>query len=468
MAQSRVFTLIGDSNVRRHMNDSNCLDRPLMSGAETITCTRLALFPQSLLAIRSSSNVCVVSCVTNFLSDSPEENGSMPGQRVEPVLTEFFRLLVDSCKTFPDRKYLTCPPMFRRSPTWFREGLPEIMTSFSAAFVKNSVGIPNLFAMPGFATPSFESDGIHLTAYSGYQYVLHLFSRAQALLDAVAASPDVQAPATASSEEVRSLQDRMMATEQDLRRLNTEFELKTAIDSELACFRSNERNEDSFIISGLGKIRSGLSGRDWQSAAKESILKVVQPLSSSPFRIVVVHNITGRSTDAAVTYSVRLDSIEASREIRSKFSSFFKGGVDSRPDALASISIRNVVTKETRIRISILKMLGQNYQNSNPGAKFQVIGYEPRPTLKLTPPPGSNSRIKVFTFVEAVRKLPSVFPEAELSKVTRQASSQFPGRLRSLFVVLSDDKARTGQSSRNKRSAEPSDQEPPSQRIATD
>jgi len=75
MAQSRIFTLIGDSNVRRNMNDSNCLDRPLMAGAETITCTKFALFAQSLSAIRGSSNVCVLSCITNFLSDSPEENG---------------------------------------------------------------------------------------------------------------------------------------------------------------------------------------------------------------------------------------------------------------------------------------------------------------------------------------------------------------------------------------------------------
>jgi len=93
MAQSRIFTLIGDSNVRRNMNDSNCLDRPLMAGAETITCTKLALFPQSLSAVRASSTVCIVSCIPNFLSDSPEENGSLPGQRVEPVLSEFFRLL---------------------------------------------------------------------------------------------------------------------------------------------------------------------------------------------------------------------------------------------------------------------------------------------------------------------------------------------------------------------------------------
>jgi len=405
--------------------------------------------------------------VTNFLADSPEENGSMPGPRVEPVLTEFFRLLAESCKANPNRKYLVCPPMYRSTPTWFREGLPEILTAFSSAFIKGSLSIKNLFSMPSFATPSFEVDGIHLTAYSGYQYVLHLFSRSQVLLDAVESSPDTAVPA--SGEDVRSLQDRMMATEQDLRRLSSAFELKSAIDSELACFRTNERNEDSFIISGLRRIRSGLSGREWQSAAKDSVMSVVKELTSEPFRIVVVHNVTGRASDSIVTYSVRLDNVEASRSIRSRFSSFFKGGSDGRPEALKDVSIRNVITKETRIRLSIMKMLGKNYQDSNSGAKFQVIGYEPRPTLKLIPPSGGSARVKVFTFIEAVRKLPAVFPEAELNKVTRQAAAQFPGRLRSLFVVLSDDKGRSlSVQNRNKRGAEPSDNEPPSQRHASD
>jgi len=292
-----------------------------MSSAETITCTKLALFPQSLTAIRGSSNVCIVSCVTNFLSDSPEENGSMPDQRVEPPLSEFFRLLVDACKARPDVKFLVCPPMYRGSPTWFREGLPEIMSKFSSSFVKCSLTIKNLFAMPGFATPSFETDGVHLTAYSGYQYVLHLFSRAQVLLDAIESDPDASVPAPASGEDVRSLQDRMMATEQDLRRLNKAFEMKSAEDAELACFRTNERNEDSFIISG----REGLTGKEWQEAAKREVTRVVAKFFDKPIRIVVVHNVTGRGSNAIVSFSVRLASVEDARQIRAKFSSFFLG-----------------------------------------------------------------------------------------------------------------------------------------------
>lgn len=250
MAQARVFTLIGDSNVRKHMNDSNCFDRPLMSGAQTILCTKMSLFAQSFLGIRETSNVCIISCVTNFITDSKNEDvATEPGQRIEPILRDFFQVIVDSCKAHPDRTVLVCPPMYRRSPLWYRESMPEVMNRFSTSFARSSLLIKNLFALPGFATPSFEADGVHLTLYSGYEYVLHLFSRAQTLLDALERSPE--APQTASSEDVRVLQDRMMATEQDLRRLSSEFDLKTATDAELACFRMNERTEDSLIISGL-------------------------------------------------------------------------------------------------------------------------------------------------------------------------------------------------------------------------
>jgi len=129
------------------------------------------------------------------------------------------------------------------------------------------------------------------------------------------------------------------------------------------------------------------------------------------------------------------------------------------------------VTRETRIRLSILKMFGQRYVQSNPGAKAQVIGFEPRPLLRLTPPTGaSDLRVKTFTFIDAVKKLPVDFPPADLERVLRQASSQFPGQLRSLFVVLSDDQARslTSKTRNPKRVAESSEHEPPSQRHASE
>lgn len=54
----------------------------------------------------------------------------------------------------------------RTNPTWYCEGLPEVMTLFSQTFSDRP---PNLHLLPSFATPGFESDGGHLSAYSGLE-----------------------------------------------------------------------------------------------------------------------------------------------------------------------------------------------------------------------------------------------------------------------------------------------------------
>jgi hypothetical protein len=156
--------------------------------------------------------------------------------------------------------------------------------------------------------------------------------------------------------------------------------------------------------------------------------------------------------------------VEDARSLRARFSSFFKQGQDSRPAEYKSISIRNVVTKETRVRIAILKLYAKKYKDSNEGSKVQVIGFEPRPLLKITPPQdASDRRVKVFNFIEATQKLANTFSDEDLDKVVRQAAAFCPGQLRKLFVIISDDMVKSARS--RKRNAEAAaDGEPPRQR----
>lgn len=331
---------------------------------------------------------------------------------------------------------------------------------FSSAFAKAAVTSKNLHALPGFPTPCFEADGVHLTSYSGMEFVLHIFDSSRILLEAISSCSAERE--SASSEAVRSLGDRMIVLEQDHRRMLDLVDYKTAVDSELACFRSNERNEDSFLISGLQRLRDGLSGRGWQEEAKKEVRRVLGLFFDKPVDIIVVHNVTGRGQGAEVSFSVRLRSVEDARLIRSKFSSFFSGGRDSRPRDLKSVSIRNVLTKETRVRISIMKLLGSRYKDSNQGSSYQMIGFESRPLLKITPPESaSDRRVKTFTFIEAVKKLKVSFSDEELAILSKQIGSQFAGQLKSLFVVLDDDRmreirarARAERSDRTKRARE--------------
>jgi hypothetical protein len=417
--------------------------------------------------IKEESTVCIVACVTNFITDSADASSSV-SHRISPILKEFFEILSQNCSSHSDRRYVVCPPMYRRWPLWYRDGLPEVLQSFSDHYAQGALSLTNLSAMPGFPTPSFESDGIHLTPYSGLEYVLHLFDRAQMILSTSSLSVENREPIL--SESNRLLSDQVIALQQDHQRLSSAFDLKTATDAEQACYLENERNEDSILISGLPKLSSGLSGKEWQDKARKSVEDVLRLVASSPVRVLVVHNATGRGVDALITYTCQLESVEKSREIRKLFGRFFTGGKDSRPRELKDVSISNVVTKETRVRIAIMKVLGKKYLTSNPGSKVQVIGYQPRPILRLIPPQeASDRRPKSFNFIQSVQKLSKTLVDSELADVAKRASAQFSGRLRELFVIISDDMVPRGRARPDKRGPETaSEDEPPRQRHAED
>lgn len=219
-------------------------------------------------------------------------------------------------------------------------------------------------------------------------------------------------------ESTRVLEDRVIALAQDHRRLNRVVERKSAIDAEMADFRTNERFEDWFMISGLEKIPSELVGKEWQDAAVQNVQVLdIRLLMGKELPIVVVQNATKRIPNAEVTYSVRMVSLANAKAIRNKFGSYFigGGGVKRRPSGLRHISIQNRVTPETRTRVSVLKLLASRYRDSNPGSRVKVISYEPRPVMKITPAPSaSDRRTRVYTYVEAVKKFPTNFTPEEL------------------------------------------------------
>ena len=80
------------------------------------------------------------------------------------------------------------------------------------------------------------------------------------------------------------------------------------------------------------------------------------------------------------------------------------------------------------------------YLANNEGANVRVVGYESRPMLKITPPEtATDKRVKNFTYIEAITKLPTCFTAAELKPILAKAKVHFKSRMRSTFVVLNDD-----------------------------
>ena len=174
---AQAFAFVGDSNIKNNVNKTNCRAHPNMKSAQVLVCSSLETFADTLRQVKSASDVCVVSCLTTFLiaADGP----STVSHRVEPVLQEVRGLLLEICFDNPNRHYMISPPMYRTSPVWYREGLAEILTVFSGTL--SSDRPPNLHLLPSFPTPDFESDGL-LTAYSGLEFILHLFDSTHSLL----------------------------------------------------------------------------------------------------------------------------------------------------------------------------------------------------------------------------------------------------------------------------------------------
>ena len=76
----------------------------------------------------------------------------------------------------------------------------------------------NLHLLRSFQNPVLESDGVHLTPYSGYSYILHLFDSTNELLQSLKSSPE--AFVLTHHESIRALEDRVVVLEKDHRRLN--------------------------------------------------------------------------------------------------------------------------------------------------------------------------------------------------------------------------------------------------------
>jgi len=366
------------------------------------------------------------------------EEDSSAGTCVKLIISKFHDQLLGFIEKLPGCTILVAPPMYLTHPVWYRDGLPEILTRFSASLSKAQ----GIRLLPSFATPDFETDGIHLTSYSGLEYIIHLFDSVKTIMTTDESS-DCDERFTKTLESSRLLEDRMMALKQDHCRLNHSVEYRAALDAELHDFHENVGNEDFLIISGSLKMPvPGLSGPEWQKHVIEIIQVYFRELIGRPAEVKFVQNLTGRGKDSIVRYQVKLLPASESKAIRLKFGFYFAGGTDSRPPLCkdSDVTIRNRVTHNTRVQIAILQVIAKRYRDSNSGSKATVISYEPRPMLRITPPStASDKRSKSFGFGDAVQKFPTNFSKKELDHILPKIAKTEFGCLKSIFISLSDD-----------------------------
>ena len=261
--------------MKRFRNLVNHCACPDFDRSQVLICKKMTLFKAA--KIRDESDICIASCLRNFVrSASASDSVTSAGVRVEQVLLEVHEVLHEWCHARPDRVHLICPPMYHISPLWYQDGLSEIMSKFSSIMATNRPS--NLLLMPSFPTPSFEADGMHLTASSGLEYLFFLFDSAKDVI--VASGTETEVKVSTGSEATRVLDDRVMGLEQDHLRLNQSFEIFYAVNAEQDDFQENVRNKAFFMVSGLPRIKD-LRGKEWMTQALSDVQWMIRTLLGS-------------------------------------------------------------------------------------------------------------------------------------------------------------------------------------------
>ena len=391
------------------------------------------------LVCRSESNIIIFAGITELLL-SAEQRSSIPAT-IDPVFSGLKGELTSLCAS-RSLQVFVAPPLFRPRPAWYNQSLPWIANQWSLAMARDQP--VNLHLLPSPLNQELAPDGIHLTPVAGLHYVIHIFDQSVSGLASLGVPPDQQlAPL---HEAVRSQDDRITYLENKHLFLDHRVNLKTAEDAEFHDMLRNKNDEDWFNITGLPRLSSKLDNRGWQVEAKRQIRDVLRQVLqlnkvNISFEILVVVNPIKWRTTGPTIYNVRLSSVESCRRIRDLYSGFFRHSNPIKlPSNLKGVKLRNKITLNTKIRLAIMRQLGEHYIGSNPGSSYKVRGYDPRPLLVLTPPSSDpSSRMRSLIFTDAVSTVRAHFNDEDLIQIFMSVGTSNRGRLRALFVVLSDD-----------------------------
>ncbi len=139
-----------------------------------------------------------------------------------------------------------------------------------------------------------------------------------------------------------------------------------------------------------------------------------------------------------VVYDIEMYSNQDSQDIRDAYGLFFRKKSGKRmPDSLKGISISNVTTFSTRVRVRLLKEVSHRHQLANPTVSCFVTAYLPRPELKIRECKGPLTSL---SYTKTVQQLSHHLSYDFLRELTLFARTNLPEKeLKERFLVLSPD-----------------------------
>ena len=104
MSLSRIFTIIGDQNIRRNMTGLNMASREVMQRAQVLDCVSMSTFDSALQSVRPESNVLIIATITEFIM-CQGDCGTIYSS-IDPVLATFVAAVKGYCAFRPDIQVL--------------------------------------------------------------------------------------------------------------------------------------------------------------------------------------------------------------------------------------------------------------------------------------------------------------------------------------------------------------------------
>ena len=133
-------------------------------------------------------------------------------------------------------------------------------------------------------------------------------------------------------------------------------------------------------------------------------------------------------------FNVQCRSVVSATRVKSTFASIVKSS--TKPSYIGDVSISFAHTIGTRVRISLMRAISKRQKEKDTNAICSVSAFTSRPLLRVG---GKDQGTRFLSFVDAIAGFRHLLTQADLDRALSLCSGQ-KGRLKSKYLVLSDDR----------------------------
>ena len=133
-------------------------------------------------------------------------------------------------------------------------------------------------------------------------------------------------------------------------------------------------------------------------------------------------------------FNVQCRSVVMATRVKSTFASLVKS--DNKPAFIGNVSISFAHTVGTRVRLSLMRSISKRQKERDPTAVCSVTAFTSRPLLRVG---GKDQGTRFLSFVDAIAGFRHLLTQSDLDKALSLCTGQ-RGKLKSKFLVLSDDR----------------------------